>query len=54
MVSKLETYAKKHKVKYFLINFTDLSGAQRSKLVPTSAIAEMEVEGAGFADLQLN
>ncbi len=49
MVSKLETYAKKHKVKYFLINFTDLSGAQRSKLVPTSAIAEMEVEGAGFA-----
>ena len=49
MVSKLETYAKKHKVKYFLINFTDLSGAQRSKLVPTSAIAEMEEEGAGFA-----
>ena len=49
MASKLEAYAKKHKIKYFLINFTDLSGAQRSKLVPTPAIAEMEIEGAGFA-----
>ena len=49
MASKLEVYAKKHKIKYFLINFTDLSGAQRSKLVPTPAIAEMEIEGAGFA-----
>ena len=38
MASKLEAYAKKHKIKYFLINFTDLIGAQRSKLVPTPAI----------------
>ncbi len=49
MASKLEAYAKKHRIKYFLINFTDLSGAQRSKLVPTPAIAEMEIVGAGFA-----
>ena len=49
MTSKLEAFAKKNKIKYFLINFTDLNGAQRSKLVPSSAIAEMESEGAGFA-----
>ena len=49
MASKLEAFAKKNKVKYFLINFTDLSGVQRSKLVPATAIAGMEEEGAGFA-----
>ena len=49
MGSKLEIYAKKNKIKYFLINFLDLNGVQRSKLVPTPAIAEMEKEGAGFA-----
>ena len=36
-------------IKYFLINFLDLNGVQRSKLVPAPAIAEMEKEGAGFA-----
>jgi glutamine synthetase len=49
MGSKLEVFAKKNKIKYFLINFLDLNGVQRSKLVPTPAIADMEKEGAGFA-----
>jgi glutamine synthetase type III len=49
MASKLEAFAKKNNIKYFLVNFTDLCGLQRSKLVPTSAIGMMEVEGAGFA-----
>ncbi len=49
MASKLEAFAKKNGVKYFLVNFTDLSGFQRSKLVPATAIAGMEEEGAGFA-----
>lgn len=48
-MSKLEDFAKKNGVKYFLVNFTDLSGIQRSKLVPTPAIAGMEKNGAGFA-----
>tara|TARA_B100000676_G_scaffold307303_1_gene365418 strand:- start:1295 stop:2602 length:1308 start_codon:yes stop_codon:yes gene_type:complete len=48
MASKLAAFAKKNGVRYFLVNFTDLSGIQRSKLVPTSAIATMEAEGAGF------
>ena len=48
-MSKLEAFAKERGVKYFLVNFTDLSGIQRSKLVPTPAIAEMEENGAGFA-----
>ena len=33
----------------FKLNKTDLLGAQRAKLVPTQAIADMQVEGAGFA-----
>ena len=49
MVSKLETFAKSNSIEYFLINFTDLLGFQRSKLVPRRAIAEMEDSGAGFA-----
>ena len=49
MGSKLEVFAKKNKIKYFLINFLDLNGVQRSKLVPTPAITDMEKEGAGFA-----
>ncbi|MBP5859035.1 type III glutamate--ammonia ligase [Marivibrio halodurans] len=49
MASKLEAFAKENGIKYFLVNFTDLSGIQRSKLVPTPAIAEMEENGAGFA-----
>ena len=38
MAGKLEAWAKDNGVKYFLISFTDLFGAQRSKLVPASAI----------------
>lgn len=49
MTSKLEAFAKEHKVKYFLFNFTDLRGVQRSKLVPAAAAGKMEEEGAGFA-----
>ena len=36
-------------LKYFLISFTDLAGVQRAKLVPASAIAGMQRNGAGFA-----
>ena len=36
-------------VKYFMISYTDLFGGQRAKLVPAQAIADMQVEGAGFA-----
>jgi glutamine synthetase type III len=49
MPSKLEAFAKKNNVRYFLVNFTDLAGVQRSKLVPATAIAMMEADGAGFA-----
>ena len=49
MVKILEDFAKKKKIRYFMISFTDLFGAQRAKLVPTAAITEMENEGAGFA-----
>ena len=48
MTSKLEAFAKEHGVQYFLVNFTDLSGIQRSKLMPTQAIAGAEKNGAGF------
>jgi glutamine synthetase len=36
-------------IKYFLISYTDLFGSQRAKLVPASAIAGMQKNGAGFA-----
>ena len=45
----LEDFAKKKKIKYFMISFTDIFGAQRAKLVPAAAITDMEKEGAGFA-----
>ena len=41
--------ARKKGIKYFLISFTDLFGVVRSKLVPSSAIAGMQKDGAGFA-----
>ena len=37
MASKLEAFAKKQGIEYFLFNFTDLRGVQRSKLVPAAA-----------------
>jgi glutamine synthetase len=49
MAGKLEAFAKKHGIEYFLFNFTDLRGVQRSKLVPASAAPAMEKGGAGFA-----
>jgi glutamine synthetase len=32
-----------------MISYTDLFGAQRAKLVPAAAIAEMQWDGASFA-----
>jgi len=49
MAIDLAKYAKDNKVRFFLINFTDLFGTQRSKLVPAQAIAGMQRSGAGFA-----
>ncbi len=45
----LAKYAKEKGIKFFLVNFTDLFGAQRAKLVPAQAIAGMQKGGAGFA-----
>ena len=33
MGKSLKEYAKKNKIKYFMISFTDIFGAQRAKLV---------------------
>ena len=49
MTKDLAVFAKKTGVKYFMISYTDLFGVQRAKLVPTQAIADMQLEGAGFA-----
>jgi glutamine synthetase len=49
MAVDLADFGKKNKVRYFLINFTDLFGSQRAKLVPLQAIADMQKSGAGFA-----
>ena len=49
MALDLEAAAKKQGIRYFLISYTDLFGAQRAKLVPASAIAGMAKNGAGFA-----
>ncbi|MGD9668953.1 MAG: type III glutamate--ammonia ligase [Hyphomicrobiaceae bacterium] len=45
----LSEFAAERGIRYFMISFTDLFGAQRAKLVPAAAIAEMEKDGAGFA-----
>lgn len=49
MIQDLSAYAKERDVRFFLISYTDLFGAQRAKLVPTAAIADMQKVGAGFA-----
>lgn len=49
MTNRLEAFAKERDIKYFLFNFTDLRGVQRSKLVPAAAVSDMEENGAGFA-----
>ena len=49
MPKNLSQIAKQKKIKYFLISFVDLFGVLRSKLVPATAIDEIQSEGAGFA-----
>ncbi|GBQ28521.1 glutamine synthetase [Acetobacter estunensis NRIC 0472] len=47
--SNLAEIAREKNIRYFLISFVDLSGAQRAKLVPASAIDGAVKNGAGFA-----
>lgn len=49
MALDLAKIAAERGIKYFLISYTDLFGSQRAKLVPASAIAGMQKNGAGFA-----
>jgi len=49
MPRDLAKWAKEKGVKYFMVSYTDLFGAQRAKLVPTQAINDMAEDGAGFA-----
>ena len=49
MATDLAKVAKELKIKYFLINFVDLFGVPRAKLVPARAIGDMQRDGAGFA-----
>ncbi|MGZ5873219.1 MAG: type III glutamate--ammonia ligase [Bradyrhizobium sp.] len=49
MSKDLALIAKERGIRYFMISFTDLFGSQRAKLVPASAISEMQKDGAGFA-----
>jgi glutamine synthetase len=49
MTVSLAEAARERGIRYFLISYTDLFGAQRGKLVPAAAIAEMQENGAGFA-----
>lgn len=49
MAQDLAKFAKEQGVKFFLFNFTDLFGVQRAKLVPASAVSNMQKSGAGFA-----
>ena len=48
-ITDLAAFAQAHAVRYFMVSFTDLFGAQRAKLVPAQAIADMQADGAGFA-----
>ena len=49
MAKDLAKWATEKGVKYFMVSYTDLFGGQRAKLVPTQAINDMAVDGAGFA-----
>ena len=49
MTTQLAEIAQAKGIKYFLVSYTDLFGHQRAKLVPASAIGEMQKNGAGFA-----
>ena len=45
----LITFAEAHGIKYFLVNYTDLFGVQRAKMVPAAAVAGTQKNGASFA-----
>ncbi len=45
----LASIAAERDIRYFMISFTDLYGFQRAKLVPATAIADIQKDGAGFA-----
>ena len=49
MAADLKAFAQENQIQFFMISFTDLFGVQRTKLVPTSAIENMQKDGAGFA-----
>ncbi len=49
MAVDLAKIAKQKNIRYFLISYADLFGVARSKLVPASAIGQMQRDGAGFA-----
>ena len=49
MAIDLASVAKQKGIEYFQVSFVDLFGVMRAKLVPASAIAGMQEEGAGFA-----
>ena len=49
MATDLAAIARQKKIAYFLISFVDLFGVLRAKLVPATAIKEMQENGAGFA-----
>ncbi len=49
MATNLAQVAKQKGIEYFLISFVDMFGGLRAKLVPASAIKDMQKEGAGFA-----
>ncbi|MGE6740469.1 type III glutamate--ammonia ligase [Allorhizobium pseudoryzae] len=49
MTQDLAGFAHERGIRYFMISYTDLFGAQRAKLVPAQAIADMQKDGAGFA-----
>jgi glutamine synthetase type III len=49
MNDDLFAYAKENGIKFFLISYSDITGFNRSKLVPTSAIGGMQKTGAAFA-----
>ena len=48
-MTDLARFAADHGIRCFLFSFTDLFGVQRAKLVPTSAVANLAANGAGFA-----
>jgi len=49
MSQDLAKFASDRGIRYFLISFVDLFGVLRAKLVPASAIAQMQRDGAAFA-----